>query len=417
MRLVADLHLHSKYSRATSPKMNVRELSDAAKVKGINVLGTGDFTHPKHIADLKRDLVAIDDGLFSYNGAYFVLSAEISTIFSWEKKVRKVHNVILAPSFEIVDQINERIRKWGRVDYDGRPTFGKTCVELMELCMSVSKDVFVFPAHVWTPWFSVFGSNSGFDRVEDCYQEYTKHIHALETGMSSDPAMNWRLSALDKYALVSNSDSHSPYPWRLGREANAFELKKPSYFDMMDAIKEKDPKRFLYTIETDPGYGKYHFDGHRECNVSLSPEESKKYNDICPVCRKPLTIGVLHRVEELADRPIGFVPPGAIPFKSLIPLSELIAALYGTTPESKAVYREFNVLINAFGNEMAVLLDSSFEKLVSLTSEKVANAILRNREAKLKIKPGYDGVYGRPVFDEDEKPEKGKSAQRSMLDY
>jgi len=416
LKITADLHIHSKYSRATSGKMNVLELSESAKVKGVNLLGTGDFTHPKHLADLKMGLEDAGDGVFKKNDVYFILSTEIANLFTWEKKGRKVHNVILAPSFEIVDQINERLLKWGRLDYDGRPMFGKTCVELMDLCKSVSKDITVICAHAWTPWFAVFGSNSGFDRLEDCFQEHTKDIFAIETGMSSDPAMNWRLSALDKVSLVSFSDAHSPYPWRLGREASVFELDKPDYFEMIKAIRDKDKDKFLYTIETDPSYGKYHYDGHRGCNVVLSPEEAKKYNNICPVCRKQLTIGVAHRVEELADRPPGFVPKDAIPFKTLLSLSEIIAGVFNTSVESKAVWREFNQAIKTFGNELSILLDLSEEQLKKELNGKVVDVIMKGREGKIKIKPGYDGVYGTPVFEETETVSDSKK-QKSLLDY
>jgi len=415
LKITADLHIHSKYSRATSGKMNVLELSESAKVKGVNLLGTGDFTHPKHLADLKSQLEAIGNGVFRCNGVYFILSTEIANLFTWDHKGRKVHNVILAPSFEIVDQINERLLKWGRLDYDGRPMFGKTCVELMELVKSISKDVAVICAHAWTPWYGVFGSNSGFDRLEDCFQNYTKDIFAIETGMSSDPAMNWRLSALDKVALVSFSDAHSPYPWRLGREASVFELDKPDYFEMIKAIRDKDKDKFLYTIETDPAYGKYHYDGHRACNIVLSPEEAKKYNNICPVCRRQLTIGVAHRVEELADRPMGFVPEEAIPFKTLLSLSEIIAGVFNTSVESKTVYREFNQAIKTFGNELSILLDLSEEQLKKELNGKVVDVIMKGREGKIKIKPGYDGVYGEPIF--DEKGAGPSKMQKSLLDY
>ena len=825
MKFIADLHIHSKYSRATSGKMNVDELSESAKVKGVNILGTGDFTHPKHLADLKIGLEDAGNGVFKKNGVNFILSTEIANLFTWEHKGRKVHNVILAPSFEIVDQINESLLKWGRLDYDGRPMFGKTCVELMDLCASISKDIAVIPAHClkpstflhcnphdkrieeikegdkvlthngrfekvlqvyqrsyvgnmykivpwyfregivttpehpflaiksfkkcpstkgtckslcskrtfckkrayvnytpawiqakdfetgdfllyprptktkdirticmtnlldckrigcgtiipktsqnkrnpindvikindsfcrlagyyaaegylisneavgfsfnakekeyiddvinlmkmvfgickfkidsrrkkqgdiiffshvlnsffkkmfycsnetrawnkcipdwmillpkeklaellrgwwrgdmgytvsrklanqmkmvclklgiipsiaidtaknfnargkhfidgrkivtsrdtfifsnlsffendygllkehcfrkfinkraskhgwldtnyvylpvrkitkenykgvvfnlevakdnsyvteyaavhncWTPWFAVFGSNSGFDRLEDCFQSHTKDIFAIETGMSSDPAMNWRLSALDKVSLVSFSDAHSPYPWRLGREACAFDLEKPDYFEMMKAIRAKDKDRFLYTIETDPAYGKYHYDGHRACNTVLSPEEAKKYNNICPVCRRQLTIGVAHRVEELADRPIGFVPKEAIPFKTLLSLSEIIAGVFNTAPESKTVYREFNQTIKALGDELSILLDLPEERLRKEINGKVVDTIMKGREGKIKIKPGYDGVYGEPVFEESETVS-GPKRQKSLLDY
>jgi len=414
MRIIADLHLHSKYSRATSGKMNAIDLSESAKLKGVNLLGTGDFTHPKHLADLKSQLEPIGNGVFRYNGIYFILSTEIANLFTWDHKGRKVHNVILAPSFEIVDQINERLLKWGRLDYDGRPMFGKTCVELMDLCHSISKDITVIPAHIWTPWFAVFGSNSGFDRLEDCYQEHTKDIFAIETGMSSDPAMNWRLSSLDRLSLVSFSDAHSPYPWRLGREACVFDI-EPDYFAMMKAIKQKDKSRFLFTIETDPAYGKYHYDGHRACDTVLSPEEAKKYNNICPVCRRQLTIGVAHRVEELADRPVGYIPKEAIPFKTLLSLSEIIAGVFNTTPESKTVYREFNQAIKIMGNELSILLDLPEERLRKEINGKIVDVIMKGREGKIKIKPGYDGVYGVPVFEESET--EAKPRQKSLLDY
>lgn len=395
--------------------MNVSDLSDSAKIKGVNLLGTGDFTHPVHIKELKKTLGEPDNGVFLHNDTYFILSSEISNLFSWEGKGRKVHNVLLAPSFEIVDQISEALLKWGRLDYDGRPMFGKSCVELMDLCASISRDIVVIPAHAWTPWFGVFGSKSGFDRLKDCYQEHTKNIFAIETGMSSDPAMNWRLSALDDLSLVSFSDAHSPYPWRLGREACVFELDKPDYFEMIKAIKKKDKSRFLSTIETDPAYGKYHYDGHRNCNTVLSPAESKKFNNICPVCRAPLTIGVEHRVEELADRKIGFVPKDAIPFKTLLSLSEIISGVHKSAVASKATEREFAQAIKLFGNELNILLDIPEEKLRKELNGRVVDAILLGREGKIKIKPGYDGVYGEPIFEESAK--QSERTQKSLLDY
>jgi len=800
MKIVADLHIHSKYSRATSGKMNAKDLSDAAKIKGINLLGTGDFTHPTHLADLKAALKGGENGVFQFNETNFILTSEIANLFSWDGKGRKVHNVLLAPSFEIVDQIVDRLLKWGRLDYDGRPMFGRTCLELMDLVQSISKDIVVIPAHCfvpgtrvfcnpktkpiekiskndivlthkgnfkrvknvlsrqysgitytmipwymregvtctpehpfyaiktkkkctwtngtcrptcledsctkkdyknytpawisaenleigdvllyprykkindlkelkfnksnkkikldqdfyrflgyyvaegysnrrdgigfalsineneyaediknivlkifgikpkevhterpniefifysknlmhfienlcysskeknastkslpsfalfaspkkqaelfrgwwrgdkgytvsvnlkeqmkqisfrlgiipsisidtisdynkrgnhfiknrsitakhdlhifsnlsffnddfdllsdpafkkystkrdtrhgwidenyaylpireinkhhyngevfnlevegdnsyvvetgavhncWTPWFGVFGSSSGFDSLKDAFQEHTKDIFAIETGMSSDPAMNWRLSSLDAVSLVSFSDAHSPYPWRLGREACVFELDKPDYYEMVRAVKEKDKKKFLYTIETDPAYGKYHYDGHRNCNTVLSPEEAKKYNNICPVCRKPLTIGVEHRVEDLADRPVGYVPKEAIPFRTLLSLSEIIAGVYDQAVASKKVYTEFNQAISLFGNELNILLDLPEEKLRKGLNEKVAATIMKGREGKIKIKPGYDGVYGVPMLEEKEMDLKPKH-QKSLLDY
>jgi uncharacterized protein (TIGR00375 family) len=280
--------------------------------------------------------------------------------------------------------------------------------------MGVDKEAEVIPAHIWTPWFSVFGSESGFNSIEECYHDQAKNIHALETGLSSDPAMNWRLSSLDRYALVSNSDSHSFWPWRIGREANVFELKSLSYKELMGAIREKDPKRFISTIEVDPSYGKYHIDGHRACSVRLEPQEARKLGNVCPVCRKPLTIGVLHRVEELADRPIGYVPKGAIPFKSLIPLTEIIGGVMGIQQlYSKKIWAAYNQLIQRFGSELAVLLDAEEPELKKVVEKRLAEAIIGVREGKVEIRPGYDGVYGYPVFEGADKAKMEEKAKAS----
>ncbi|MCD6546976.1 MAG: DNA helicase UvrD [Nanoarchaeota archaeon] len=408
MRIVADLHIHSKYSRATSKNMDLDNLSKQAKVKGIHVLGTGDFTHPKWFKELKTKLVQIDD-IYIYNDTYFIPSVEISSIYNQDGKLRKIHNVILSPNLEIAEQITDVLKKHGRVDYDGRPIFNIPSYELVEMAMEISKDNFVFPAHIWTPWFSLFGSMSGFDKIEDCYKDQLKHIYALETGLSSDPEMNWRISSLDKFALISNSDSHSPWPNRLGREANVFELEKPSYFQIIDAIKTKDKRRFLFTIEVEPAYGKYHFDGHRECGVVMSPKEAIAKNNICPVCGKPLTLGVLHRVEELADRQPGFVPKNAIPFKKLLPLQEIISLIYSSGIQTQTVLKIYKKLINAFGNELNVLLNASESALKEVVDERLAKAIVLNREEKINVKPGYDGVYGKPQIEEELKIKKQKT--------
>jgi len=403
MRAVADLHIHSHYSRAVSENMNIETLDKYAKIKGLNVLGTGDFTHPKWFSEMKALLKERGStGLYEYKGGtLFMLTAEISLIYNQDGKLRKIHNILFAPNFEVVAQVNEWLATKGNLAADGRPIFGKlACPELIEKCMSISKDIMVIPAHAWTPWFSLFGSNSGFDRMKDCFGDQLNHIHAIETGLSSDPAMNWRLSQLDNVAMISNSDCHSFWPWRLGREANVFDLKEVTYKNITDAIIAKDPKRFLYTIETDPSYGKYHWDGHRACNVCLDPKESRKYKGVCPVCGRQLTIGVLNRVEELADRPEGFVPKGAIPFKSVLPLSEVLSALFDSGVATKTVQEKANKMINAFGSELNVLLETSKEKLSELVDEKVAAAIMLNREGKVKVQPGYDGEYGRPMFDE-----------------
>jgi len=377
--------------------MNIETLAKNAKIKGIDILGTGDFTHPLWLKEMKQKLV-FENGIYDFDNTKFVLSGEISLMYSKNGKGRRVHHVLLAPDFLVVDQINEYLGKKGRLDYDGRPIFGIDSEEFTENMMQISKDIEIIPAHVWTPWFAIFGSMSGFNSVEECFGDKAKYIHALETGLSSDPAMNWRLSKLDKYVLVSNSDSHSPYPWRLGREANAFDLKNVNYKEMIDAIRTR--KNFLFTIETSPSYGKYHFDGHRSCNFSCSPEESKKMKNICPVCHKPLIIGVMNRVEELADRPDGFRPKDAVDFKTLLPLSELIAASFGVQAFSKKVWAMYNMFIERFGNEFNILLNAEKNDLKKI-NEKLADLIIRNRNGKIKVEPGFDGVYGKLVLEKE----------------
>ncbi len=392
-----DLHIHSKYSRATSKDMTLENLAKYGKVKGLGIIGTGDFTHPRWFKDLKTKL-SFDNGIYNYNGMKFLFTTEISLIYTQDKKHRRIHHLILAPDISVVEQINEWLGKKGRLDYDGRPIFGFSSIELVENLLAISKDIMIIPAHAWTPWYGIFGSMSGFDSIKECFREKEKHIYAIETGLSSDPRMNWGLSELDKVALVSFSDAHSAYPWRLGRECCLFDLKRTSYREITGAIKEKDKDRLISTIEFFPEEGKYHFDGHGKCNVSLSPKESNKLGGICPVCKKSLTIGVLNRVEQLADREDGYRPKGAIDFKSLIPLSELIAKILKTNVYSERVREAYDKMISRFGTELNVLMNVSEEELKKITHEKVANAIIKSREGKLKFKPGYDGVYGVPLF-------------------
>jgi len=421
MKLICDFHLHSLYSRATSKKMNLEGLSEGAKVKGLDVLGSSDFTFKLWLDELKRKLEPVEGtGLFKYNGAWFTLTGEVATYFRFEGQGRRVHHVIHAPSFEIVEQINERLSKYGKLAADGRPILSLSAPELVELVMGISKDVLIYPAHAWTPWMSCLGSKSGFDSIEECYQDQVKHIFALETGMSSDPAMNWRLSALDKFTLISNSDSHSPWSWRLGREANVLELKKLTYWKILETIKKKDKKRFLFTVETSPFYGKYHYTGHRSCGINLHPKEASKLNNVCPKCGRQLTVWVLHRVEELADRKEGFVPKDAIPFKILLPLYEIISVVTGVNQlYSKKVIEEQNKLIEKFGNEFNVLLDVPEEELIKVTSEKIADAIIKAREGKVNYIAGYDGVYGIPVFSEEQlkRMEEKISSQKRLMDF
>ncbi|MBI2664214.1 DNA helicase UvrD [Candidatus Woesearchaeota archaeon] len=416
MRIIADLHIHSKYARATSKALDLENLEKYARIKGVNLLGTGDFTHPKWIEEIKANLSEDGTGILkSKNSFPFVLQTEIALVYTQGGKGRRIHYLLYAPSLEVVKQINEFLLSKGRVDYDGRPIFGFSSIELVEKMHALSSEIEVIPAHAWTPWFGIFGSESGFDSLKECFQEKVKLIHSIETGMSSDPEMNWRISELDNITLTSNSDLHSFWPWRMGREANVFEMKELSYKNILAAIRER--KGFTETIEVDPGYGKYHFDGHRNCKVSMSPAESGKVNKICPACRREMTIGVLNRVEQLADRKEGFTPAGAIPFKRLMPLSELIVALNGGTLYSKKNWAAYNPILEKFGNEFNALLNASEEELAKVADEKLAAAIIANREGKIEVKPGYDGVYGEPALGKvaEEKKEEIKVKQQKGL--
>ncbi len=415
MRIVADLHLHTKYSMATSKDMDIRGISEWAKIKGIGLMGTGDFTHPGYLKELKELLTPLGNGLFGYDGITFVLSAEVSNIFH-QAGLKKIHHLLLAPDFETVDQINEGLETKGNLKADGRPTFGRmSAAEMVELIMGVSNRCLVVPAHVWTPWFSLFGANSGFDSVEECYHDMSKHIFALETGLSSDPAMNWRLSSLDKYSLLSNSDAHSPR--KLGREANVLELNSLTYDEVMCAIKKKDSGKLKLTYEFYPEEGKYHFDGHRNCGIRFSPNESKRHNNICPVCRRKLTLGVMHRVNDLADRDGNTPPKNAVPFENLVPLEEIISKSLGKGPYTKAVGEVYWKLIKKFGNELSVL-HIERGKLGELAGEKIADGIERMRKGKIRVLPGYDGVYGEvDVFKEPGKIDEVKAKQSALEDF
>jgi uncharacterized protein (TIGR00375 family) len=396
MEFIADFHLHSKYSRATSQQMDLENLDKWAKIKGILVLGTGDFTHPLWLKELKEKLESAEPGLFklknSKSKTRFILTTEVSCVYFKKGKQRRIHLILFSPSIEVCEKINNYLKLYGDLNSDGRPTLSLDAKDLLKIVLNVSEDCLVVPAHMWTPWYSLFGSKSGFDSIEECFEEYSKYIFAGETGLSSDPKMNWRLSALDKITLISCSDAHS-LP-NIGREANVFNCNL-SYFEIVKAIKEKDKSKFLYTIEFYPEEGKYHYDGHRNCGVSLSPKETKKYNGICPVCARPLTIGVLNRVEQLADRPEGFVPENAIPFKNLIPLEEIIADALGQGVGTVEVEKEYKNLIEKFENEFNVLLNVPRSDLEAVTLPEIAEGIIRTREGKVFIEPGYDGVYGK----------------------
>ncbi|NPA95326.1 MAG: DNA helicase UvrD [Thermodesulfobacteria bacterium] len=406
---LADFHIHSKYSRATSKDMEPLALNETAKLKGIQVVGTGDFTHPGYLKELEEKLEPAEEGLFvckdDPEGTRFILTAEVSNIYTWRGKGRRIHTVLFAPNFEVVRDIQARLKAIGNISADGRPIFGFPAKELVRLVMEASPECFVVPAHVWTPWFSLFGARSGFDSVEECFEELSCHIHALETGLSSDPQMNWRLSSLDDYTLISNSDAHSP--WKLGREVNVFTCDM-NYHSIIEAMKV--PKKgFQGTIEFFPEEGKYHFDGHRACNICFSPAETKRHKGICPVCKRPLTVGVCHRVDDLADRPEGFVPKGALPNIHLIPLEEMIAQAFGVKSITKRVHKEYLQLLDMAGTEFDVLIWEEEEELRRRLPEELSERIIAMRQERVEVSPGYDGVYGRitPIVSEEKaaKPE------------
>jgi len=400
VRIIADLHLHSRYSRATSKDTDLEHLADGARLKGLDLLATGDFTHPLWFRELKSKLEPCAEGIFSHRGMKWILGVEVSTIYRQDERTRKVHHLIYAPDFEVVEQIRDLLSKYGKLSSDGRPVLtGIDSAELVERLNSISKGVVVIPAHAWTPWFGILGAKSGFGSLEECYMDQASRVFALETGLSSDPGMNWRLSALDRVALISNSDAHSPNPWRLGREANVFSLSRLTYSELFDAIKAKDPARFLYTLEVDPAYGKYHFSGHSKCGVSMSPDESRKTGNRCPKCGRQLTSGVLQRVEELADRPEGYKPAHAIPFRRLLPLYEIISFATGVKRlYVRRVLEKQDQLIKAFGNEFEVLLAVPHEAIAKVAGATVADAVMAAREDRVSVTPGYDGVYGIPHF-------------------
>ncbi len=407
MTIIADFHLHSKYSRATSRNMDLEHIYLAAREKGVNIIGTGDFTHPLWLQEIKNKLEPAEDGLFQLKKEVkkemnlpvetdekirFVITGEISNIYSKEGKARRIHNLIILPSIESALKINNVLSWQGNLKSDGRPILGISTEELIKIVFEIEPRAMFIPAHIWTPWFSLFGSMSGFDSLEEALGEYKKYITALETGLSSDPKMNWRVSELDPYSLVSNSDAHSPD--NIGREANVFNLNF-SYSEIRETLIKKDKEKFLYTIEFFPEEGKYHYDGHRICKIRMSPEERKKVNGLCPICHKPLTIGVLSRVDELATRPEGEMPFNAIPFKRLIPLKEIIADVLNTAEKTKIVDQYYRILINNFQNEFNVLLEADPKEIGRLTEERIGEGIEKMRKEEVLIEPGYDGEYGK----------------------
>jgi len=414
MFYIADLHIHSHYSIATSKNLNLESLYQWARIKGINVIGTGDFTHPGWFKELQEKLEPDGNGFFrlkspphesGLSGAKvhdtkvrFCLSSEISSIYKDYGRVRKNHNLIYARDFETVSKIIARLSTIGNLNADGRPILGLPSHDLLEIVLECSDTAHLIPAHVWTPWFSTLGSKSGYDSIDQCYKDLTNHIFALETGLSTDPDMNWKLSALDKYTLVSNSDAHSAK--NLGREANLFNTEF-SYEGLFKALKTQIG--FLGTYEFFPQEGKYHLDGHRKCNVVLTPQETIKCKGICPICGKPLTIGVLNRIESLADRSIAQKPKGHSDFKYIIPLPEIIAQLKGKGPASKTVLESYQKTISTFGNEFTLLWKTPIEDITKHGNDLLSEAIRRMRLREVDPQPGYDGIYGKiKIFKEGE---------------
>lgn len=411
MKVIADLHIHSKYARACSKDLNPENLAICADKKGITVLGTGDFTHPMWLKELKEALVESEPGLYKLKSPVvgkqsqvrFMLTAELASIYKQGEKVRRVHNLVFAPNFSAADKFIALLEKRKvNLKSDGRPIMGVPCEELLKICKAADEEIELVPAHAWTPHFGVFGSLSGFNNLEECYGSMAKHIFAIETGLSSDPKMNWQIPALDNITLISNSDAHSLR--KLGREANVLEIqeKKLSYKEIIRVIREHKPTEFVETLEFFPEEGKYHLDGHADCNFSCLPEQTKRLGGICPVCDKKLLRGVMHRVDDLSSemsgrkkpRKFGFVPPRAVPFRSIIPLEEIIAEIYGVGTASKKVLAQYELMV-AQTPEFELLLNTDQNTLAKLSSKEIAESIIRVRNGQVHIAGGYDGVFGK----------------------
>ena len=409
MRLIADLHIHSHYSRATSKKLDIPNLAIWARRKGVHIVGTGDISHPGWLAEMRESLEPAEEGLYRLKPEVeravdeqtpaacqgktvrFLLAGEISSIYKRGGKVRKVHNVIFAPDFETVEVIQTELEKIGNIRSDGRPILGLDSRDLLELILEIDERNHLIPAHIWTPWFAMLGSKSGFDSVEECFGDLTPHIFALETGLSSDPPMNWRVTNLDRYALTSSSDAHSPA--KLAREATIFDIDL-GYDALFDALRANDPARYLGTLEFFPEEGKYHYDGHRKCGIVWDPKTTLAHQGVCPVCGKPVTVGVMHRVESLADRPEDEPKPNAAPFHSLIPLPEIISEIQGVGPKSKRVQREYDRILGRLGPELEILFDLPLEAIAAVGGPKLAEGIDRMRRGEVIARPGYDGEFG-----------------------
>lgn len=427
----ADLHIHSRFSRATSQALTLPVLDEYARKKGITVIGTGDFTHPMWLEEIKHYLIpAEDEGLFvlkdtnADTSTRFILSVEISSIYQQAGRTRRIHTLVMLPAIEAAEIFNRSLESRGaRLGSDGRPIVGLSAKTIAELAFSAHPQAIVIPAHAWTPWFSVFGSMSGFDSLEECFEELTPKIPAIETGLSSDPPMNWRLSKLDDVALISSSDAHSPA--KIARETTKFdgELSYSGIFAGLQngapaKAKERanSPTKLIGTVEFFPEEGKYHFDGHSAHKIRLSPSETKSHKGICPSCGRPVTVGVLSRVEALADREEKSRPKGTPDFWSLVPLEEIIAEVLDVRVGAKKVNSVYELLLNGFGNELSVLLDTPIEKIESTAGANVAEAVKRVRNGQLHIEPGYDGEFGTVhIFQPDELQQLGSTEQATLF--
>jgi uncharacterized protein (TIGR00375 family) len=397
MEVIADLQIHSRYARATSKNINIENLEKYGRIKGLHLMGVGDFQHPLWRKEIDEKLTEDDKGILrTPNGFPFLWQTEVSLMYSQDGKRRAIHHLIFAPSTEIADQITEFLGSKGRLDYDGRPIFGMSSPELVGELKKIDDKIEIIAAHCMTPWFGLFGSKSGFDSLKECFQDQVGKIYAIESGMSADPAMLWRFD--EKINVVSFSDAHSFWPWRIGREATIFDIPELSYNNIIKAIRTGEGLKA--TIETPPEYGKYHWDGHRLCGFSCSPEETKRLGGICPKCNKSLIIGVDYRVEEIAKHPKGYKPENAKPFYKLLPLHEVIALAIGNSLQSKRAWDIYNSLIGEFENEFDILLKVSKENLARSFDDKLIDLILKNREQKIRVAPGYDGEYGRALLSE-----------------
>lgn len=411
MQIITDLHIHSKYSRACSKQLTISNIAKYCEVKGIDVVSTGDFTHPAWFSEIKKELKEVGDGVYvlkdNSSPTRFILGTELACIYKKNDKCRRLHLCVFAPSIEVVESINKKLEENGfNLKSDGRPILGIGGKELLEMLLEIDERIMMIPAHAWTPWFAVFGSQSGFDSLKDCFEDLTPEIFAIETGLSSDPSMNWRMKELDNVVLVSNSDAHSLD--KLGREANVFDFEKLedfSYSELRRILKEQDKSKFLYTIEFFPEEGKYHQDGHRVCGVNLHPKETIKHKELCPVCKKSLTVGVLNRVEKLADREISEeIKNRKISYKNIIPLLEIIAESFGNGINAKKVRGEYDKLIEKVGPEFFILLHAKEEEIKKHADPRVCEGIIRMRKGNLEIIPGFDGEFGKiRIFKEGER--------------